>query len=152
MKKENEKDNIFNYIAFGSTADFINRNFKKGQMALITSEVNNNHYEDKDGKKQFREQFIVESIEFYGYKNENDSSDKKEDSPKATTDTPKVVWFFLKNKKEEPSVKPEKPSEPVLEPTPVVPKEEEKEPEEPKEEVKEDSKPAVSDDEDWEDF
>ena len=49
-----------------------------------------------------------------------------------------IVWFFLKNKKEEPSVQPEKPSEPVSQPsaTPVdeVPKEEEKGSEKPKEE------------------
>ena len=46
-----------------------------------------------------------------------------------------VVWFFLKNKKEEPSVQSEKPSEPVSQPSnpPVdeVPKESEKEPEKP---------------------
>ena len=48
-----------------------------------------------------------------------------------------VVWFFIKNRKEEPSVQPEKPSEPASEPSnpPVeVPKEDEKEPEKPKEE------------------
>ena len=48
-----------------------------------------------------------------------------------------IVWFFLKNKKEEPSVQPEKPSEPASQPSapPVdeVPKEDEKEPEKTKE-------------------
>ena len=58
-----------------------------------------------------------------------------------------IVWFFLKNKKEEPSVQPEKPSEPISQPsnTPVdeIPKGYEKEPEKPKEEVKEEE-PVVS--------
>ena len=64
-----------------------------------------------------------------------------------------IVWFFLKNKKEEPSVQPEKekPSEPVSQPSepPVneVSKKEEKDPEKPtEEEVKpvEEEKPEVS--------
>lgn len=37
-----------------------------------------------------------------------------------------VVWFFLKNKKEEPNVQPEKPSEPSTSPVDEIPKDEEK--------------------------
>jgi len=58
------------------------------------------------------------------------------------------VWFFLKNKKEEPSVQPEKPiSQPSNQPVDEGPKEEEKEPEKPiEEEVKpvEEEKPVIS--------
>lgn len=72
-KNKDEKDNSFNYVAFGATADFIAKYFKKGQMALITGEINNNNYE-KDGVKHYSVQILVENIEFYGKKEDNNGS------------------------------------------------------------------------------
>ena len=55
-----------------------------------------------------------------------------------------IIWFFIKNKKEEPSVEQEKPvSEAENKPVDEVPTEQEKEPEKPKEEVVEE--PASED-------
>lgn len=75
FKKDDEKDNSFSYVAFGATADFIAKYFKKGQMALITSEVNNNNYTDKEGAKHYGVQFVVDKIEFFGKKSDNETSD-----------------------------------------------------------------------------
>lgn len=66
-KNESDPDNFFNYVAFGKTADFIMKYFKKGSKALIESELNNNHYE-KDGVKFYSEQLTVSNIEFFGTK------------------------------------------------------------------------------------
>lgn len=81
--KEGESDTVWsNYVAFGKTAEFIFKYFKKGSKALIESELDNNNYE-KDGVKHYGYKLIVNSIEFYGKK--EDSSATPNDSPSATS-------------------------------------------------------------------
>ena len=70
FKKEGENDNFFQYVAFGATADFINKYFKKGSKMLITGEINNNNYE-KDGVTHYGVQILIDSVEFFGKKSDN---------------------------------------------------------------------------------
>lgn len=55
---------FFNMIAFGKTAEFINKYFHKGMKAVITGELRNNHYTDQKGVKHYSEQIIISTIEF----------------------------------------------------------------------------------------
>lgn len=73
FKKDGEKDNSFQYVAFGSTADFIAKYFKKGSKALISGEINNNNYE-KDGVTHYGVQILVDNVEFFGSKADNEST------------------------------------------------------------------------------
>lgn len=93
FKKEGEPDaDFFKYTAFGKTADFIGKYFKKGQKALIVGELNNNNYE-KDGVKHYTDQILVESVEFFGKKSDSEvdaststsSSTSKASTPSKTT-------------------------------------------------------------------
>jgi len=70
FKKEGENDNFFQYVAFGATADFIGKYFKKGSKMLITGEINNNNYE-KDGVTHYGVQILIDSVEFFGKKSDN---------------------------------------------------------------------------------
>ena len=79
-KDKDEKDNSFNYVAFGATADFIGKYFKKGSQMLITGEINNNNYE-KDGVKHYSVQILVEAVEFFG-KKEDGKTDSGESGEK----------------------------------------------------------------------
>ena len=64
FKREGEADtDFFNCVAFGKTAEFMEKYFHKGMKAVITGELRNNHYE-KDGVKHYSEQVIVNNIEF----------------------------------------------------------------------------------------
>lgn len=63
FSKENETD-FFNCIAFGKTAEFIEKYFKKGMKAVITGELRNNHYTDTNGVKHYSEQIVINNIEF----------------------------------------------------------------------------------------
>lgn len=70
-KQEGQADaDFFNYVAFGKTAEFIDKYFHKGMKALITGELRNNHYE-KDGVKHYSEQVIINTIEFAESKQTN---------------------------------------------------------------------------------
>lgn len=55
---------FFNFVAFGKTAEFINNYFHKGMKAVITGELRNNNYTDKDGVKHYNNEIIVNNIEF----------------------------------------------------------------------------------------
>lgn len=72
---------FFKYVAFGKTAEFIEKYFKKGSKMLIQGELQNNNYE-KDGVKHYGCQILIDTVEFFGKKsdgenNANDSSSSK---------------------------------------------------------------------------
>lgn len=76
---------FFSYVAFGKTAEFIGRNFKKGQKATIEGVLENNNYE-KDGVKHYGVKIIIDNIEFWGYKKDADASaDSTPAESKSTT-------------------------------------------------------------------
>ena len=64
---------FFNCTAFGNSAEFIEKYFKKGQEALIEGRIQNRSWDDENGQKHFATDIIVEAIEFCGSKN-NDSN------------------------------------------------------------------------------
>ena len=74
FKKEGQPDaDFFRYTAFGKTAEFICKYFKKGSKALITGEINNNNYE-KDGVMHYGTQILIDNVEFFGSKKTDEDS------------------------------------------------------------------------------
>lgn len=73
--KEGEADtDWFQYTAFGKTADFISKYFKKGSKILITGTIQNNNYTKDDGTKVYSTQIVVDDVEFYGKKSDGEVS------------------------------------------------------------------------------
>ena len=65
FKREGEAyADFFNCVAFGKTAEFLEKYFHKGMKAVVTGELRNNHYTDNNGVKHYSEQVIVNNIEF----------------------------------------------------------------------------------------
>ena len=64
---------FFRYVAFGKTAEFIGKYFKKGSKMLVTGELNNNNYE-KDGVKHYQDQIVIDSVEFFGKKSDGENN------------------------------------------------------------------------------
>lgn len=72
FKKEGQPEaDFFRYSAFGKTAEFICKYFKKGSHALIVGEINNNNYE-KDGVMHYGNQILIDTCEFFGSKKSED--------------------------------------------------------------------------------
>ena len=67
-KKSNDSNvptaDFFRFKAFGKTAEFVKNYMKKGTKVVIQARVENDNYTNKDGQKVYRDQYIVESIEF----------------------------------------------------------------------------------------
>ena len=63
--KDNEPDtDWFQCIAFGKTAEFVEKYLSKGSKVVVEGEVQNNNYEDKTGVKHYGTKIIVNSVEF----------------------------------------------------------------------------------------
>ena len=74
---------FFRYVAFGKTAEFISKYFKKGSKMLIIGELNNNNYE-KDGVKHYQDQILIDSVEFFGKKSDGENSGGGNSAPAAS--------------------------------------------------------------------
>lgn len=57
-------------VAWGKTAEFIVRNFFKGQMAIVSGRIQVRAWEDKNGQKRRTTEIVADNIYFCG-KREN---------------------------------------------------------------------------------
>lgn len=74
---EERKTDFFNVVAYGKTAEFINKYFSKGQLVLIAGRIENRTWEDKDGNKRITTEIICEETYFAEgrRKQENETND-----------------------------------------------------------------------------
>jgi len=64
-KKEDEKQADFiSIVAWGKTAEFCSKYFKKGQQVGIVGRIQTRNYDDKDGKKVYVTEVIAEEVYF----------------------------------------------------------------------------------------
>lgn len=79
-------------VAFGKTAEFIEKYFKKGQRIGIAGRIQTGSYDDKDGKKVYTTDVIAEAVEFVESKGTGsgsaDASPKPEPGPDGFYDVP----------------------------------------------------------------
>lgn len=59
---------FFNCTAFGNSAEFIEKYFKKGQEALIEGRIQNRSWDDENVQRRYATDIIINSIEFCGSK------------------------------------------------------------------------------------
>lgn len=65
FKKEGEPTADFlEFIAFGKTAEFVEKYCKKGTKLDVHSRLQNDNYTNRDGNKVYRNTLYVESLEF----------------------------------------------------------------------------------------
>jgi single-strand DNA-binding protein len=57
-------------VAWKSTATFISKHFKKGDMICIEGSIQTRDYEDKDGKKVYITEVVAERVHFANNKRE----------------------------------------------------------------------------------
>ena len=77
FKREGEPDADFiNCVAFGRAAEFAEKYFKKGSRILISGRIQTGSYTDRDGRKVYTTDVIVESQEF----TESKQQEKREET------------------------------------------------------------------------
>lgn len=65
--KQRETD-FLEIVAWGGTAQFIARNFTKGQMAIVTGRLQVRAWEDKNGQKRRTTEIVADNVYFCGKK------------------------------------------------------------------------------------
>lgn len=74
-KKDAEQEADFiSCLAFGKTAEFIERYFHKGSSMALNGRIQTGSYTNKDGNKVYTTDVVVDSLEFVGSKSENNGS------------------------------------------------------------------------------
>ena len=59
-----QKTEYHNIVAFGKQAENINQYMRKGSQILIEGKLQTRSWDDKDGKKQYRTEILVTSMQF----------------------------------------------------------------------------------------
>lgn len=67
VNKNGERETEFiNCVAFGKTAETINRYCKKGAMIVAQGRIKNSSYDAQDGTKRYATDVVIENFEFVG--------------------------------------------------------------------------------------
>lgn len=73
---KDDKADFPHCIAFGKTAEFIEKYFSKGKQIALTGRIQTGSYENKDGAKVYTTDVIVDRVEFVGSKNDSNGTEK----------------------------------------------------------------------------
>jgi single-strand DNA-binding protein len=90
--QKKEETTFHNIVAFGHTAETIGQYVIQGQEILVEGRISNRSYDDKDGKKAYRSEVILETFQF-GQKPKGAENSKPVD---------KEGWNGIKGKDEDP--------------------------------------------------
>lgn len=70
FKREGQPDaDFFNCTSFGRQAEFVERYLRKGTKILVSGNIQNDNYTNKDGQQVYSVRVIVDEIEFAESKN-----------------------------------------------------------------------------------
>lgn len=82
FKKPGEADADFiNCVAFGKSAEFVEKFLKKGQMISVVGRIQTGSYTDKDGKKIYTTDVVVEEHFFAESKGASSQSQSYDSAP-----------------------------------------------------------------------
>lgn len=77
--KDQQTADFPNCIAFGKTAEFIEKYFHKGMRAAICGRIQTGSYKNKDGNTVYTTDVVVEEIEFGESKQQNNNGQPQAD-------------------------------------------------------------------------
>lgn len=75
---DRDKTHFFDCIAFGKTAGFIATYFSRGQEILISGDMRQDRYTDKDGNNRISWSMGVNRVEFCGSKSQNNTANNND--------------------------------------------------------------------------
>lgn len=70
-----------NCVAFGKTAEFIEKYFHKGMRIGGTGRIQTRNYEGRDGKKVYVTEIVLEQVEFVESKQQAGQQSKRQTAP-----------------------------------------------------------------------
>lgn len=80
-KGEERKADFIDITAWRSTAEFVNKYFRKGSMIALTGSIRTENYKDKDGNKRKSVTIVADNVSFCGIKSESTSNAQQVTQP-----------------------------------------------------------------------
>lgn len=90
-KEGNYDADFINCIAFGKTAEFIEKYFTKGMAIGITGRIQTGSYTNKEGQKVYTTDVVVEETEFVESKNKGTSDNVPNNNANSNSDFEETV-------------------------------------------------------------
>ena len=85
-KEGNYDADFINCVAFGKTAEFIEKYFTKGMAIGITGRIQTGSYTNKEGQKVYTTDVVVEETEFVESKNKGTSDNVANNNANSNSD------------------------------------------------------------------
>lgn len=90
FKREGEPSaDFFECIAFGKTAEFVEKYLRKGTKIALSGQMQNNNYTNKEGQKVYGMQILVEELDFAESKNSSNNGNNNNSAPTPEPERPK---------------------------------------------------------------
>ena len=90
-KEGNYDADFINCVAFGKTAEFIEKYFTKGMAIGITGRIQTGSYTNKEGQKVYTTDVVVEETEFVESKNKGTSDNVPNNNANSNSDFEEAV-------------------------------------------------------------
>ena len=90
-KEGNYDADFINCVAFGKTAEFIEKYFAKGMAIGITGRIQTGSYTNKEGQKVYTTDVVVEETEFVESKNKGTSDNVPNNNANSNSDFEETV-------------------------------------------------------------
>ena len=90
-KEGNYDADFINCVAFGKTAEFIEKYFTKGMAIGITGRIQTGSYTNKEGQKVYTTDVVVEETEFVESKNKGTSDNVPNNNANSNSDFEEVI-------------------------------------------------------------
>ena len=90
-KEGNYDADFINCVAFGKTAEFIEKYFTKGMAIGITGRIQTGSYTNKEGQKVYTTDVVVEETEFVESKNKDTSDNVPNNNANSNSNFEEVV-------------------------------------------------------------
>lgn len=75
--KDGEKEADFiDVVAWRQTAEFVEKYFTKGRMAVVSGRLQNRSWTDKEGEKHYRTEIVADNVYFGDSKPKSDEAEK----------------------------------------------------------------------------
>ena len=90
-KEGNYDADFISCVAFGKTAEFIEKYFSKGMAIGITGRIQTGSYTNKEGQKVYTTDVVVEETEFVESKNKGTSDNVPNNNANSNSDFEEVI-------------------------------------------------------------
>lgn len=82
VKREGQPEaDFFDCTSFGKQAEFVGKYLKKGTKIIVRGSMQNDNYNNKDGQKVYRNQIMVETVEFAESKKDDGQGGQPQQAP-----------------------------------------------------------------------